>query len=232
MAGGDWYRVENEAEIPSPALMVYPERIIRNLQRMVEIAEGPERLRPHVKTHKLPEVIGMHLSLGVNRFKCATIAEAEMVAGSGGQDILLAHQPVGPNGVRLRFLMDRYPQVRWGAIVDNADTVTMLGEIFADAPRKLAAFLDLAHVCWNKSVGWTKLCRHALPSRSEMKTKPMRNDSSRNKESMVQIAHPTPWALKAPLLPPPHRRKPWTGLCFRSFGWVEHPVQRHRASCP
>ena len=143
MAGGDWYRVENEAEIPSPALLVYPERIIRNLQRMIEIAGDPKRLRPHVKTHKLPELIGMHLSFGISQFKCATIAEAEMVAGSGGQDILLAHQPVGPNGVRLRFLMDRYPLVRWGAVADNAETVAMLGEIFADAPRKLAVFLDL-----------------------------------------------------------------------------------------
>ena len=143
MANVDWYRVENEGEIPSPALLVYPERIIRNLQRMIDIAGNVTRLRPHVKTHKLPELIGMQLSMGISRFKCATIAEAEMVAGSGGTDVLLAHQPVGPNGVRLRFLMDRYPKVRWGAIVDNLDTMTTLGEIFADAPRKLAVYVDL-----------------------------------------------------------------------------------------
>ena len=59
-----WYRVSNEAEIPSPALLVYPNRIIQNLQRMVDIAGAPGRLRPHVKTHKLPELIGMQLSLG------------------------------------------------------------------------------------------------------------------------------------------------------------------------
>jgi len=143
MASASWYQVENEAEIPSPALLVYPERIIRNLQRMVEIVGDANRLRPHVKTHKLPELIGMQLSLGVSRFKCATIAEAEMVAGSGGTDILLAHQPVGPNGVRLRFLMDRYPKVRWGAVVDNSKTVDTLGSIFADAPRKLVVYIDL-----------------------------------------------------------------------------------------
>ena len=88
MANIDWYRVENEGEIPSPALLVYPERIIRNLQRMIDIAGDASRLRPHVKTHKLPELIGMQMSMGISRFKCATIAEAEMVAGSGGKDIL------------------------------------------------------------------------------------------------------------------------------------------------
>ena len=60
--GDDWYRISNEAEIPSPALLVYPNRIIHNLQRMVEIAGAPARLRPHVKTHKLPELIGMQLA--------------------------------------------------------------------------------------------------------------------------------------------------------------------------
>ena len=143
MADMDWYQVENEAEIPSPALLVYPERIIGNLQKMIEIAGNADRLRPHVKTHKLPELIGMQLSLGISRFKCATIAEAEMVAGSGGTDILLAHQPVGPNAVRLRFLMDRYPKIRWATLVDNPKTVAILGGVFSDAPRKLVVYLDL-----------------------------------------------------------------------------------------
>ena len=138
-----WYRVSNESEIPSPALLVYPNRIVQNLQRMVDIAGAPDRLRPHVKTHKLPELIGMQLSLGINQFKCATIAEAEMVAGSGGGDILLAHQPVGPNAARLRFLMDRYPKVRWAAIADDPNWVNTLSRLFSDAPRKLAVYLDL-----------------------------------------------------------------------------------------
>ena len=45
--GDDWYRIANEAEIPSPALLVYPNRIVHNLHRMVEIAGMPARLRPH-----------------------------------------------------------------------------------------------------------------------------------------------------------------------------------------
>ena len=143
MSEGDWYRVENEAEIPSPTLLLYPQRIIQNIQKAVDMVGDVKNLMPHVKTHKLPEIVGMHLSLGVKRFKCATIAEAEMVAGSGGQDILLAHQPVGPNSVRLRFLMDRYPLVRWATVVDSAETVSRLSELFGDAPRKLIIFLDL-----------------------------------------------------------------------------------------
>ena len=139
----DWYRISNEAEIPSPALLIYPDRVFKNLQKMIEIAGDKDRLRPHVKTHKLPEIIGMHLSLGITRFKCATIAEAEMVAGSGGQDVLLAYQPVGPNAVRLRFLADRYPKTEWGTVVDDIGMVQTLSDVFAGAESDLAVYLDL-----------------------------------------------------------------------------------------
>lgn len=139
----DWYRIANEGEIPSPALLVYPDRIFRNLERMVEIIGDKERLRPHVKTHKIPEIIGMHLSLGITKFKCATIAEAEMVAASGGADVLLAHQPVGPNAVRLRFLADRYPDTQFSAVVDDAGMVAVLSEVFIDAESELGIYLDL-----------------------------------------------------------------------------------------
>tara|TARA_B100000959_G_C14934065_1_gene604931 strand:- start:159 stop:1268 length:1110 start_codon:yes stop_codon:yes gene_type:complete len=139
----DWYRITNEAEIPTPALLIYPDRVFRNLQRMVEIIGDKERLRPHVKTHKLPEIIGMHLSLGITRFKCATIAEAEMVASSGGRDVLLAHQPVGPNAVRLRFLADRYPKTHWSTVVDDISMVKVLSDVFANANNDLTVYLDL-----------------------------------------------------------------------------------------
>ena len=53
-------------------------------------------LRPHVKTHKMPEIVRLQMKHGIGKFKCATIAEAEMTAECGAKDILLAYQPVGP----------------------------------------------------------------------------------------------------------------------------------------
>src|SRR5229473_5906955 len=73
--GASWYRVANIAEVDSPALLVYPERVEENLRRMVAIAGGVERLRPHIKTHKLPEILRLHQALGITKFKCATRSE-------------------------------------------------------------------------------------------------------------------------------------------------------------
>ena len=137
------FQVSNEAEILSPSLLVYPDRIFRNLERMLQLAGGPERLRPHVKTHKLPEVVGMQISQGVVKFKCATISECEMTAGSGARDVLLAHQPTGPNAARLRFLADRFPRVTWGTVIDDAGVVEILSTLFAEAENPLQVYLDL-----------------------------------------------------------------------------------------
>jgi len=74
----DWFLVQNLDEVESPALLVYPERVDENIRRMVALAGNPAKLRPHVKTHKLPQITARQLAAGITRFKAATIAEAEM----------------------------------------------------------------------------------------------------------------------------------------------------------
>jgi D-serine deaminase-like pyridoxal phosphate-dependent protein len=95
----DWYRIANEAEIPSPALLLYRERIDHNIRRMLEIAGKPQRLRPHVKTHKLPQLVRSQLAVGITKFKCATIAEAEMTADAGAREVMLAMPPIGRRSI-------------------------------------------------------------------------------------------------------------------------------------
>ena len=91
-----WARVENIAEVASPALLVYPDRIEANIARMLQWVDGDaSRLRPHVKTHKMLPVVQMQLDAGMTRFKAATIAEAELCGRAGAPDVLLAYQPVG-----------------------------------------------------------------------------------------------------------------------------------------
>ena len=138
-----WYSVENVAEVPSPALLVYPDRVAQNLQKMIEVAGGVDRLRPHVKTNKLAEVVRMHLDLGIAKFKCATIAEAEMSARAGAADMLLAYQPVGPNIQRFVRLVQAFPDTRFSAVVDDEATVAALSEAATAAGVTLDLYVDL-----------------------------------------------------------------------------------------
>ena len=85
-----WFHIANANDVASPALLLYDDRIDENIAKMIRIAGGVERLRPHMKTHKLPELIQKQIALGIHKFKCATVAEAEMVAGCDARDVLLA----------------------------------------------------------------------------------------------------------------------------------------------
>src|ERR1700730_18503738 len=95
------YLIRDTAKVFSPALLFYKDLIRHNIAEAIKIAGGPERLRPHVKTHKTREIVRMELEAGITRHKCATIAEAEMLAGCGVPDIFLSYNLVGPNCGRM-----------------------------------------------------------------------------------------------------------------------------------
>ena len=114
-----WYKPLNESSIYTPAILIYPDRVEENIRRMIRIAGNPHRLRPHVKTHKIPEVIRLQLQQGIKKFKCATLSEVEMVAANGGLDILLAYPLLGPGIKHLFQLMELYPDVELAATVDS-----------------------------------------------------------------------------------------------------------------
>ena len=138
-----WYQIKNSDKLPSPALLVFPERIKNNIKEMVRIAGNPDRLRPHVKTHKCREIVSLQQVAGIVKFKCATIAEAEMLAGCNAQDILLAYQPTGPNLGRFLELVKKYSTVAFSTLVDNTVTVDHLDRLATESGVSLQVFIDL-----------------------------------------------------------------------------------------
>ena len=138
-----WYEISNVAEIDSPALLIFPDRVEENVRRMIAMAGGPQRLRPHVKTHKLAEVVRMQMALGITKFKCATIAEAEMAADCGAPDVLLAYQPVGPKAQRLIQLIKKFPRTSFAAIVDDAGVIRALSDLAVKTGTKIKLLLDI-----------------------------------------------------------------------------------------
>lgn len=121
-----WYKIANEDEVFSPSLLIYPERIEINIHKMVMIAGDVSRLRPHVKTHKMAEIIRMQMNHGISKFKCATISEAEMAARCGATDILLAMQPVGPGIERFFRLRQAFPNSDISCIADSEEILLQL----------------------------------------------------------------------------------------------------------
>lgn len=138
-----WFALTNIDEVPSPSLLVYPERVEENVRRMIAATGDVNRLRPHMKTHKMPAAIKLQLAQGITKFKCATLAEAEMTASCGAADVLLAYQPVGPNAVRMLQLVRQYPDTRFSAVADVEAAIRRLSEIFSTNGQALTLLLDL-----------------------------------------------------------------------------------------
>jgi len=137
------YPVHHPEELLSPSLLIFRDIVRRNLGAMVGMVGDASRLRPHVKTHKMPALVRLVESLGIRKHKCATIAEAEMIAGSGGTDVLLAYPVVGPNLARLARLVKLYPSTTFRATVDHPDSARNLSAAFGSSDRPLPTLIDL-----------------------------------------------------------------------------------------
>lgn len=139
----NWFDIQNINEIDSPTLVIYLERVQRNIDKVIKMAGNTARLRPHVKTHKTPQIVDLHLQKGIDKFKCATIAEAEMCAKQGAKSIILAHQLTFPKYNRWIKLIQNFPKTEFIAIVDNQLTVNDLNELAKANSLVLNLFLDV-----------------------------------------------------------------------------------------
>ena len=140
----NWFTIENINTIDSPALVIYKERVEQNillLKGMVN--DNVTLLRPHVKTNKIAEVCSMMMGQGITKFKCATIAEAEMLAMLKAPDVLLSYQPVGPKANRLATLVEKYPSTHFSCVIDNMHAAEHLSTVFAAKKLSLNVYIDL-----------------------------------------------------------------------------------------
>ena len=139
----EWYQINNIDVLDTPAIVIYLDRVKKNIQTLIQSVDDVARLRPHIKTHKSPEVTSLMLEVGIRKFKCATIAEAEMLTLAEAPDVLLAYQPVGPKAKRLLNLVQKYPRTKFSCLIDNHHTAAELSKIFVKGACTIAVYIDL-----------------------------------------------------------------------------------------
>ena len=101
------------SELPTPALTIDLNILDRNLDRLARYCgQHNVGLRPHTKTHKTTEIARMQLDRGAVGLTVAKTGEAEVMAGAGLDDILLAFPVLGQEAVRrlANLTVGRRPQ--------------------------------------------------------------------------------------------------------------------------
>ena len=121
------YHFEGEENLDSPSLIYYEDIIEENIKKAVAMAGSGERLWPHVKTYKASALVKKLMAHGISRFKCATIAEAEMCAQCRAPDILVSYPLVGPAIDRFILLSCYYAASKFWAIGDDIEQLSILG---------------------------------------------------------------------------------------------------------
>jgi D-serine deaminase-like pyridoxal phosphate-dependent protein len=117
-------------ELESPALTVDLDAVERNIAGMQSYCdEHGIALRPHIKTHKLPQVARLQLDAGARGITCQKLGEAEVFADAGFDDILISFPLVGEaKAERLSALAER---ARVGVVGDSAEVAEGLSLVLS-----------------------------------------------------------------------------------------------------
>ncbi len=112
-------------DLETPVPVVDLDRVERNLQAMQDYCNRHGlKLRPHVKTHKLPQLARRQVELGAVGITCQKLGEAEVMADAGLDDILVSYPLIGPaKALRLAALARRARMsvaVDSGTVLDTA----------------------------------------------------------------------------------------------------------------
>lgn len=139
----DSYILNCSSDMTTPCLVWYRPVLEANIREAIRIAGDAERLWPHIKTGKCGELIRMMIEKGINRFKCATLAEMEVCAEAGAGHVALAYPLVGPNRRLFLEIAERYPSCEFFAIGDDMEQLDLLSEEAAARGTTVNLLIDV-----------------------------------------------------------------------------------------
>ena len=135
--GGRW-------RLCTPALVLDLDAMERNVAAMAaHCRRVGQRLRPHAKSHKSPDIARAQIAAGAVGVCCATLREAEAMAAAGTRGILVTSPPTGPAKIaRLAALREAAPDVL--VAVDTAAGLAALAAAARDwdSRRPLGIVVD------------------------------------------------------------------------------------------
>ena len=129
-------------ELETPVPVVDLDVVERNLARMQAYADARGlRLRPHIKTHKLPRFAQRQVALGAVGVTCQKLGEAEVMAEAGLDDILISFPLIGPaKAARLAALAGRVTRLQVAA--DSLAALDTAAQAARASGRPIGALIE------------------------------------------------------------------------------------------
>lgn len=130
-------------KLQTPALVIDLDILERNIARMADHAKRHNiALRPHAKTHKSAEIAKRQMAAGALGICCAKLGEAEALADSGVDSILITSPVVAEGGIaRLMMLNARMKELMVNC--DNVEIAMRLNAAAGARGKTLTVFVDI-----------------------------------------------------------------------------------------
>jgi D-serine deaminase-like pyridoxal phosphate-dependent protein len=138
-----WRIGARAAELETPCWLVDRPTMLRNLRRMADEAKAAGvRLRPHVKTHKIPAIARQQIAMGARGIAVAKASEAEVMAAAGIDDIVVVYQPASVHK-RRRLIDLARSGVTIGCTIEDAGVADALAADARAADVRIDVYLEL-----------------------------------------------------------------------------------------
>jgi D-serine deaminase-like pyridoxal phosphate-dependent protein len=126
----------------TPDVVVDIEIVRRNVLRAAALArEAGVSLRPHVKTHKLPQIARLQMDAGAVGIQVAKLGEAEVMAAAGIDDILVGYPIVGTS--KLTRLVALAERARISVSLDSLEVAAGIARAVRGAGAEVAVLVEV-----------------------------------------------------------------------------------------
>lgn len=129
-------------DLETPAVIVNLDAMERNLQRMAEYCRRQGlALRPHTKTHKIPELARRQIESGAVGITVAKLGEAQVMIDAGLDDVLIAYPIVGP--AKARRLAELAGRARVTVSLDSEESLRAISREAARSGVRVGILVEL-----------------------------------------------------------------------------------------
>lgn len=128
-------------KLETPVPVVDLDKLQANIARLqAYLDEHKIANRPHVKTHKIPEIARMQMDAGAVGITCQKVSEAEVMADAGFKDIFIPYNIIGESKLTRLILLAK--QITVSVTADSVYVVNGLSNAAQKAGLTLAVLIE------------------------------------------------------------------------------------------
>ena len=112
------YKINNPELFETPEHLIFEEKVMHNIESIIDLVGGRDRLIPHAKTHKSKDTLSLLIDNGIKKHKTSTLNELEVLAECKPEILILAYPITSViKAKRLENIVETFPSTKFYTII-------------------------------------------------------------------------------------------------------------------